>query len=253
MGVKGGAGMDGPGSPAAPTTAPPSHARRPPLWVLHLGVQPYRRALALQEQLVAARLAGEVPDLLLLLQHPPVITCGRATRPGHVLVDTRELARRGVELVESTRGGDVTLHGPGQLVGYPILDLREHGSDVHRYLRGLEETLIRTLSRWSIRAERVPGLTGVWIGNDKIAAIGVAIKRWVTYHGFALNVDIDLSWFQLIVPCGLSGRGVTSMAARLAELPEHETVAKVAAAAFADVFQRALTPPVHQPALLDLP
>ena len=177
---------------AQPGTSPAAHPNRPPLWVLHLGVQPYRRALELQEQLVAARLGGDVPDLLVLLQHPPVITCGRATRPGHI--PRTRTTSRGAGLIgwRAAVGAMSPSTARGSSRGYPILDLREQGCDVHRYLRGLEEALIRTLSRWSIRAERIPGLTGVWVGNDKIAAIGVAVKRWVTYHGFALNVDIDL-------------------------------------------------------------
>jgi lipoyl(octanoyl) transferase len=195
----------------------------PALWVIDLGWMEYDAAHALQEAAVAARSAGRVPDLLLFVEHPPVYTLGRGGREEHLLVSHEELAARGAILRRTARGGDITYHGPGQLVGYPILDLGEHGRDLHRYLRGLEESLIRAVAELGVTATRVPRLTGVWVGEPaapcaasalpprKIAAIGVAVKRWVTYHGFALNVTVDLERFRAIVPCGLHDRGVTSL------------------------------------------
>jgi lipoate-protein ligase B len=195
-----------------------------PLAVRRLGMVPYGEAVALQMRLLEARRAGEIPDTLVLLEHPPVITCGRGTQPGHILADDAILAQRGVEVHETARGGDVTFHGPGQLVGYPIVDLETRGRDVHRFLRSMEAALIPALARFGIAGGTIPQLTGVWVGNDKIAAIGVAVKRWVTWHGFALNVDVDLAYFDLIVPCGLEGRGVTSMAKLLGAAPPMEAV-----------------------------
>jgi lipoyl(octanoyl) transferase len=181
--------------------------------VRRLGTVPYADALALQAQLVQQRRDGTIADQLLLLEHPPVITLGVKARNdrSHVLATDEALRARGVELFESGRGGDVTYHGPGQLVGYPILHLDPDRRDVHRYVRDLEEVLIRALSEFGIAASRAPGLTGVWVGSEKLGAIGVRISRWVTSHGFALNVDTNLSQFDLIVPCGIRGRGVTSM------------------------------------------
>jgi lipoyl(octanoyl) transferase len=180
-------------------------------WFLHLGLMPYDRALELQLMALNARAEGRIPDLLLLLEHPPVITLGRSADPANVLAAPAELARRGIAVREAGRGGDVTLHAPGQLVGYPIVDLRARGRDVHRYLRDLEEVLIRALEGWGIRSHRIAGATGVWAGSGKVAAIGVGVKRWVTHHGFALNVATDLSLFDMIVPCGLVGKEVTSV------------------------------------------
>ena len=170
-----------------------SHRRL--LEVRRLGLVPYRTALALQQQLVAERQANRVPDTLLLLQHPHVVTLGASARRQltNVLASPHELARRGVELHEAPRGGDVTYHGPGQLVGYPILDLRPDRCDVHRYVRDLESVLIAAARAFGITAGRCAGLTGVWAGDDKLAAIGVRISRWVTSHGFALNVATDLA------------------------------------------------------------
>ncbi len=208
------------------------------LEVRRLGTVPYRQALDLQKQLVEQRKAGEIPDQLLLLQHPAVITLGVKSRNdrSHVLESPERLAARGVEVVETGRGGDVTFHGPGQLVGYPVIDLSPDRRDVHRYVRDLEEVLIRAVSRFGIAAGRVSGLTGVWAGNDKLAAIGVRIARWVTSHGFALNVATDLSDFSLIVPCGITGRGVSSLARLLGHpVPMAEAEAAVVTA-FAEVF-----------------
>lgn len=181
--------------------------------VRRLGVIGYQDALDLQHQLVEDRKAGRVGDHLLLLQHPPVITLGVRTRNdrSHVLQTPEALASQGIELFETGRGGDVTYHGPGQLVGYPILDLKPDRCDVHRYVRDLEEVLIRTVAAFGIDAGRVAGLTGIWVGSEKLAAIGVRISRWVTSHGFALNVNTNLDHFRLIVPCGITDKGVTSM------------------------------------------
>jgi len=172
----------------------------------------YGSALELQRRLVSERQQGSIPDQLLLVEHPHVITLGRNGHRENLLASDRILERAGVAFHSADRGGDVTYHGPGQLVGYPILDLREWKRDVAAYVRALEEVLIATLADFGIAAGRIPKLTGVWAGESKIAAIGVHISRWVTSHGFALNVSTDLSYFHYIVPCGLT-KPVTSMAA----------------------------------------
>jgi len=169
-----------------------------------LGRVPYAEALALQLKLRDARLLGEIGDRVLLLEHPDVITLGRGTRASSLCVDREELARRGYAVHEVNRGGDVTYHGPGQLVGYPILDLAARGRDVHRYLRQLEDVLIETAADFGVSARRRPGFTGVWADERrKLASIGIGVRRWVTLHGFALNVSCDLRRFDAIVPCGL--------------------------------------------------
>jgi len=181
--------------------------------VRRLGRIGYVEALDLQKTLVEQRKRGEIADTLLLLEHPDVITLGVKTRNdlSHVLETPEALAAKGVGLFETGRGGDVTYHGPGQLVGYPIFDLKPDRCDVHRYVRDLEDVLIRAVAEFGIQAGRIAGLTGIWVGQDKLAAIGVRISRWVTSHGFALNVTTDLSRFGLIVPCGIADKGVTSM------------------------------------------
>jgi lipoate-protein ligase B len=182
------------------------------LRVRWLGRVAYGEASRLQEQLVLARRRGDCPDCLLLLEHPPVITHGRRSDPRHVLADPAELARRGIEQAAAGRGGDVTYHGPGQLVGYPILALPPGRRDAHRYLRDLEEVMIRTAADYDVLAERRAGLTGVWVGTSKLAAIGVRLNTgWITSHGFALNVHTDLAMFSTIVPCGLAGCRVSSL------------------------------------------
>jgi len=183
------------------------------LWITHLGNRPYGEALEFQRAAAAARIAGEIPqDLLILVEHPPVVTLGRGSRdPAHLVATPAVLAARGVELFEVERGGDVTFHGPGQLVGYPILDLSRHRQDLHWYLRQVEEVIVRSLARFDIAAERRAGLTGVWTGGRKIASIGVHARQWVTWHGFALNVTTDLSYFDLMVPCGIAGVTMTSV------------------------------------------
>lgn len=209
------------------------------LEVRRLGLVPYAEALELQKRLVDERRAGAIPDQLLLLQHPPVITLGVRSRNDrtHVLRSADELAAQGVDLVETTRGGDVTYHGPGQLVGYPIIDLAPDRKDVHRYVRDLEEVLIQAVGRFGVAAGRCPGLTGVWVGPDKIAAIGVRIARWIASHGFALNVTTNLDHFGLIVPCGIRDRGVTSIA-RLTDGVSMADAERAVIDAFASVFDR---------------
>ncbi len=212
------------------------------LEVRSLGLVAYETALDLQCELVVARQAGEARDQLLLLEHPAVITVGVSgrTHRDHVLVSLAELRDRGIDVLDVPRGGDVTYHGPGQLVGYPIIDLKPDRCDVHRYVRDLEEVLIRTAASFGVVAGRVAGLTGVWVGNDKLAAIGVRLSRWVTSHGFALNVAADLDQFRLIVPCGLAGRGVTSLERLTGAVPPRPELEAVVAAAFARVFDRRL-------------
>ena len=181
--------------------------------VRRLGTVPYAEALQLQRELVEERRAGRVPDLLLLLQHPRVITLGVKGDGGrsNVLVSDERLAEMGFEISETGRGGDVTYHGPGQIVGYPILDLKPDRRDVHRYVRDLEDVMIRVCADYGVKAGRIEGLTGTWIGNEKVGAIGVRISRWITSHGFAFNVNTKLADFQLIVPCGIADHGVTSL------------------------------------------
>jgi lipoyl(octanoyl) transferase len=210
------------------------------LEIRRLGIVPYAEALELQKRLVDDRRAGRIPDQLLLLEHPPVITLGVKARNdrSHVVAPPDALAAEGVELFESGRGGDVTYHGPGQLVGYPVLDLRPDRCDVHRYVRDLEEVLIRTAAAFDVRAGRVPGLTGVWVGSEKLAAIGVRIARWVTSHGFAINVNTNLAHFDFIVPCGIRDKGVTSLGRLLGRGVPVATVEEAVIGAFTDVFER---------------
>jgi lipoate-protein ligase B len=205
---------------------------------LDIGRAAYEPALALQERLVAeVKAAGDERAFLVLVEHdPPVITLGRGAEDRHVVASAERLAAEGIEVQASSRGGDVTYHGPGQIVGYPIVRLDLHGRDVHRYLRDLEEALIRTLGRFGVEGYRAEGLTGVWVGEEKIAAIGVAVTRWVSYHGFALNVAPDLSHFDLIVPCGIRERGVTSLARLTGEGVSVEAVKPPLVECFAEVF-----------------
>ncbi len=209
--------------------------------VRRLGVVGYQDALDLQQRLVEDRKAGRIGDQLLLLQHPPVITLGVRTRNdrSHVLATPELLSAHGIDLFETGRGGDVTYHGPGQLVGYPIIDLKPDRCDVHRYVRDLEEVLIRSVATFGITAERVAGLTGIWVGTEKLAAIGVRISRWITSHGFALNVSTDLDHFQFIIPCGITDKGVTSIERLLGRKVQMAEVEEEIARQFAVVFPRA--------------
>jgi lipoyl(octanoyl) transferase len=212
------------------------------LEVRRLGTVSYPEALAMQRALVEERRADRVPDLLILLQHPAVITVGVKGDGGrsNVLATPQRLAEMGIAVEETGRGGDVTYHGPGQIVGYPILDLRPDRQDVHRYVRDLEEVMIRTCADYGLEADRIAGLTGTWIGPEKIGAIGVRISRWITSHGFAFNVSTRLDHFQLIVPCGIADRGVTSLEKATGQwLPVAEVESRLARH-FADVFGREL-------------
>jgi lipoate-protein ligase B len=186
------------------------------LLVHDLGRRPYGEVLELQRSLCRRRIAGELTeDLLLLVEHEPVVTLGRGTSAHSLPLPPAELTRRGIPVYEVERGGDVTFHGPGQLVGYPILDLRQHKEDLHWYLRSLEAALIGALDMLGIPAGPNPGLTGVWTRGRKLASIGIHVKQWVTFHGFALNVNTDLSYFDLIVPCGIRDVVMTSVALEL--------------------------------------
>jgi lipoyl(octanoyl) transferase len=204
--------------------------------VIDLGHVAYSEAYAKQIELVNRRKRGEIPDQFLIVEHPHVVTMGRNGHDENLLAQPEVLARAGIEFHRTDRGGDVTYHGPGQIVGYPIFDLREWKRDVMAYVRGLEQVLIDALAEFGIRGERSEGATGVWTGEGKIAALGVHISRWVTSHGFALNVDTDLSYFRYIVPCGLT-RPVTSMRALGCEA-RREQVIDAIVRAFARVFDR---------------
>lgn len=211
----------------------------PLLEVRRLGRIPYGEALTYQEELVRLRREGEVPDQLLLLEHPPVVTMGTSSQQSHVLLSEVERIQKGIELFEVGRGGDVTYHGPGQLVGYPILCLTPDRKDLHRYLRDLEEVLIRTLASLGIKAAREEGYTGVWAEEGKLAAIGVRVSSgWITSHGFALNIDPDLDHFSAIVPCGIHDRSVASMAGLLGRPVGLEEVVPPLVESFERVFSR---------------
>ena len=209
-----------------------------PLTVQRLGRVPYGRGLEIQERLVAERQAATIQDQLLLLEHDPVFTLGRNARAENVLFPAERLRERGFDVYDTGRGGDVTYHGPGQVVGYPILDLSPDRRDVHRYVRDLEDVMIRTCASYGVEAGRIDGLTGTWVGREKIGAIGVRISRWVTSHGFALNVSTDLAAFDLIVPCGIRDKGVTSLERLLGRDVALAEVMDRLTAAFAAVFER---------------
>jgi lipoyl(octanoyl) transferase len=202
-----------------------------------LGLIEYQDALTMQQQAVESCAAGG-QEQLLLLEHPHVFTLGRGADAGNILASQSELEESAVQVHETGRGGDVTYHGPGQLVGYPILDLKPDRCDVHRYVRDLEEVLILTLSDFGIASSRLHGLTGVWVGNEKIAAIGVRIARWITSHGFALNVNTDLSFFRMIVPCGIVDKGITSVSRLLGRTIGLRDVAAALVPRFEQVFER---------------
>src|SRR5215204_7434173 len=189
------------------------------LLVVDLGLLPYGNALELQREVARRRITGEIDeDVLLLVEHPPVVTLGRTAKGANLIASPELLASRGVELFEVERGGDITFHGPGQLVGYPIIDLKRHRQDLHWYLRQVEEALIRALAPLGIQGERSTGYTGVWTQGRKVASIGVHARDWVTWHGFALNVTTDLGYFDLIVPCGIAAVEMTSVARELETL-----------------------------------
>jgi lipoyl(octanoyl) transferase len=212
------------------------------LEVRRLGTVSYAEALAMQRALVEERRTARGPDLLILLQHPPVITLGVKGDGGrsNVVATADRLTELGIAVEETGRGGDVTYHGPGQIVGYPIVDLRPDRQDVHRYVRDLEDVMIRTCADYGLEAGRIAGLTGAWIGAEKIGAIGVRISRWITSHGFAFNVSTRLDHFQLIVPCGISDRGVTSLEKATGRTIRIEDVEDQVIQHFAAVFDRDL-------------
>jgi lipoyl(octanoyl) transferase len=207
------------------------------LAVRNLGTVAYGDALEIQKDLVDQRRRGDIPDHLLLLEHPHVITLGTSSHSDNILVDDAERALLGIELFETGRGGDVTYHGPGQLVGYPIFDLKPDRCDLHRYVRDIEEALIRALRAFGLECGRKQGLTGVWLGEEKIAAIGVRVSSgWITSHGFALNVSTDLAFFDSIVPCGIRDHGVTSVERALGRPVAMADVCRAVAGSFAEVF-----------------
>jgi len=200
----------------------------------------------LQERSVEDLRTGNAPEQLLLLEHPHVFTLGRGADSANILADQQQLRSNLVEVHETGRGGDVTYHGPGQLVGYPIINLKPDRCDVHRYVRDIEEVLLRTIAEFDVTGTRIAGLTGVWVGNEKIGAIGVRIARWITSHGFALNVNTDLSYFEMIVPCGITGKGVTSLSQILGRQVDMREVAGVLVRHFKEVFQRDVIGPSNQ-------
>jgi lipoyl(octanoyl) transferase len=208
------------------------------LLIERLGMQSYAQALEFQRQAARARISGAIPeDMLLLVEHPPVVTLGRSAKERNLLASPAILAARGVELFEVERGGDVTFHGPGQLVGYPIIDLKQHRKDLHWYLRQVEEALIVAMAEFGLPCDRQAGLTGVWTSGRKLASIGVHARDWVTWHGFALNVTTDLNYFDLMVPCGIDAVTMTSVAREFgASSPSMTEVEEAVCRAFGQVF-----------------
>jgi lipoyl(octanoyl) transferase len=219
------------------------HTERPLCHVRQLGFVSYQDGLDLQSTLVQARKQARIPDTLLLLEHPPTITLGRGARSTDILIDPDVLATNGIELYRTNRGGKATYHGPGQLVAYPILDLKPNRCDAHRYLRDLEAVIIRTLKELGIDADRIEGLTGVWVGQDKVAAIGVHLSGWITSHGLALNVTPDLSQFKFIVPCGLNIHhyGITSIEKMVQHPVDFSTIQRCLVYHFGLLFDREMT------------
>jgi len=201
-----------------------------------LGTIDYAEAHRLQKELQRKRVGGEIGDIVLLLEHPPVLTMGRSAKAQHVLATPELLETRGIPVHEVGRGGDVTYHGPGQLVAYPIIDLKPDRKDVRKYVASLEETMIRTCADFGLAAGRVEGLNGTWIGERKVGAVGVRISRWVTMHGLALNVNSDLRQFEMIVPCGIQDKGVTSLSAELGRTVHVADVCEPLAGQFARLY-----------------
>jgi lipoyl(octanoyl) transferase len=204
--------------------------------LLDLGQKSYSDTYKIQMELVENRINRKINDTLIFVEHPPVITIGRGGTHGNLLLSSENLKEKNVELFETNRGGDITYHGPGQLVGYPIFDLTNYGKDLHLAVRNYEEAIIRALACYNLKTGRIDGLTGVWSGNQKIAAIGVGVRKWVTFHGFALNVNDDLTPFSYIVPCGITDKGITSMKILLGREVEMAEVKTIVAESFADVF-----------------
>ena len=202
----------------------------------------YENGMHLQQKLVSLRQSDAIPDQLLLLEHPPVITLGRGGDPTNLLASPDVLRANGIRFYETTRGGDITYHGPGQIVGYPIIHLGEGNRDIRKYVTKLEEVLIRTVAQYGITAARAQGKRGIWVGNNKIAAIGVRISRWVTSHGFALNVNTNLEHFRMILPCGIQGAGVTSIGREVGRAVSIDEVRAVLVKKFAEIFEREMVP-----------
>lgn len=196
--------------------------------VVYLGLYDYEKAYTLQKKLVKERIAGNISDTLLMLSHPPVYTIGRSGTRRDILVTDEVLARAGIKVYEIDRGGGITFHGPGQLVGYPVLDLRQHGSDLHKLISMYEEVIIRVLAEYGVKAGRLAGYPGVWADGEKICAIGIGVSKWVSYHGWALNLNPDLTHFSRIIPCGIRDKGVTSLT-RLAgrDVPVFDIIAAI--------------------------
>lgn len=207
---------------------------------LDAGFMEYPAAYRVLHTLSMKRIAGSVKDTLMLVEHGHTLTIGRSGGFQHIMVPPDQLARLGIKVYEVDRGGNITYHGPGQLVGYPVLDLNRRGKDIHRYVRQLEEVIIKSLARYGIRAGRRENHPGVWVGRDKIAALGVAVQKWVTKHGFSLNISCDLEHFRLIVPCGITDGGVTSLARLLGKEPDFEEVSRLVRDMFANVFDMEL-------------
>jgi lipoate-protein ligase B len=210
--------------------------------VIRLGLVDYNAAYSMQKELVAKRIRGEIPDTLILLEHEPVFTIGRSGGLGNILINEEGRLREKIALYEVDRGGDVTYHGPGQLVGYPILDLNGYGRDIHKFLRLLEEVIIRVLDEYGLKALRLQGLTGVWVGQKKIASIGVGVRKWVSFHGFSLNIAPFMRHFSLINPCGLGDGKMTSMKELLGREVSIEDVLEKAVKNFSEVFNVSLKP-----------
>ena len=217
-------------------------------WILNLDIVPYEKAFELQKRLVQMRSREVINDILILLEHPPVFTVTRKATLDNILASPDELKGKGISVCKTNRGGDITYHGPGQLVGYPIMNLKDYGKDLHKYIRTIEEMIIRVLMDYGITAHRDKINPGVWVGNEKIAAIGIAVKSsWTTMHGFAFNINPDLNHYALIVPCGISDRGVTSLSKLLGKSISQKEVRQKLIQHYQDVFNlnaREITPEV---------
>jgi len=209
--------------------------------VEQLGMTGYSEAQEIQKELVQKKIKHKIEDHFFILEHPPTITLGRGAKEENLLITRRELVKKGIEFYNIKRGGGVTYHGPGQIIGYPIIDLKNHKKDLHWFMNQLEEVIINLLERFNLEAKRIENLTGVWINNKKIAAIGIAAKRWVTYHGFALNYNPDMNHFKLIHPCGIKNKGVISLAEILQKSPARDIVIKELINSFKKVFDYKLS------------
>ncbi len=206
-------------------------------WILNLETVPYEEAFELQKRMVEMRAQDTINDTLILLEHPPVLTVTRKATLKNILVSPEELEEKGISLCHTNRGGDITYHGPGQLVGYPIMNLKAHGKDLHGYVRNIEEILIKLLLDYNITAHRDKSNPGVWVGEEKIAAVGIAVKSsWTTMHGFSFNINPDLSHYSLIVPCGISDKGVTSLARLLGKTISRKDVCEKLIQHYGEVF-----------------